>query len=416
MTIRILVAEDEENIRLALKTIVRKNLTCDEVIACEDGQAAWDQLQTGSFGMVISDWNMPRMTGFDLLEAMRGDDKTKHIPLLLLTARSGKTSVINALQADANDYVTKPFDKDALVQKAKKLLAKAQAIRASNEAAASAQASPTHSISEEIVTRIRSGQISLPVLPDLVSKVEALFQRVDVDLDDLVKLVQTDPGITSKLIGIANSPQYRGLSEIKTLDKAISRIGLKMSENYVLVLAKRGLFKVAQPKYELLLNKVWTHSLATAACAQALAQKLALADPDSYYTLGLVHDVGKLILLQYFSEMAQKRADATEQECLALMEKYHGELGSRLLASWKFSEEHQHVARHHDALSGVDQPGNRLCLIALANLLAIRAGYQVHDRVVSDEDIHNIAQRLHVGASVMDAAVKQMDEYMAAQG
>ena len=155
MTIRILVAEDEENIRLALKTIVRKNLTCDEVIACEDGQAAWDQLQTGSFGMVISDWNMPRMTGFDLLEAMRGDDKTKHIPLLLLTARSGKTSVINALQADANDYVTKPFDKDALVQKAKKLLAKAQAIRASNEAAASAQASPTHSISEEIVTRIR---------------------------------------------------------------------------------------------------------------------------------------------------------------------------------------------------------------------------------------------------------------------
>ena len=82
MTIRILVAEDEENIRLALKTIVRKNLTCDEVIACEDGQAAWDQLQTGPFAMVISDWNMPRMTGFDLLKAMRGDDKTKHIPLL----------------------------------------------------------------------------------------------------------------------------------------------------------------------------------------------------------------------------------------------------------------------------------------------------------------------------------------------
>lgn len=125
--------------------------------------------------------------------------------------------------------------------------------------------------------------------------------------------------------------------------------------------------------------------------------------------------MGKLALLQLFAEMAQKRADATEQEYLALMEKYHGEFGSTLLASWKFPEEHQHIARYH-ALSGVDQPSNRLCLIALANLLANKTGYQVHDQVVNDEDIHNVAQRLRVGASVMDAAVKQMDEYMAAQG
>ena len=124
MTIRILVAEDEENIRLALKTIVRKSLVCDEVVACENGKEAWDKLQAESFTMVISDWNMPLMTGFELLEAMRQNEKTKPIPMLLLTARSDKASVINALQAGVNDYITKPFEKDALIQKAKICLPK----------------------------------------------------------------------------------------------------------------------------------------------------------------------------------------------------------------------------------------------------------------------------------------------------
>lgn len=416
MAIRILVAEDEENIRLALKTIVSKNLPCDEVVACEHGREAWEKLQAEPFAMVISDWNMPHMTGFELLEAMRNDDKTKHIPMLLLTARSDKTSVINALQAGVNDYVTKPFDKDSLVQKAKKLLAKSQAELPAEQAAETTEAAPALSITEEIVNRIRSGQASLPVLPELAHKVEELFQRVDVDLDELVKVLQTDPGITSKLISISNSPQYRGLSEIKSLDKAIARIGMKMTENYVLILSKRGLFKIDVPQFEVLLNKVWQHSLATAACAQALAQKLALPDPDSYYTLGMLHDIGKLILLQFFAEMSKKRPDATEQECLELMDKFHGEFGAALLASWKFPHEHQQIARFHDTVSNASQPSNSLYLIALANLLAIKAGYQVSERVVSDEDISIVSQRLRAGASVIEAVTQQMNEYMAAQG
>lgn len=416
MTVRILVAEDEENIRLALKTIVKKNLPCDEVVACEHGLEAWERLQAEPFSMVISDWNMPNMTGFELLEAMRGNDKTKHIPMLLLTARSDKGSVISALQAGVNDYVTKPFDKDSLVQKAKKMLAKSQAEISTGQVKSADQATHTLSMTEEIVNRIRSGQTSLPVLPELVHKVEALFEREDVELDELVKVVQTDPGITSKLISISNSPQYRGLNEIKSLDKAISRIGMKMTENYVLILAKRGLFKIDVPQFEVLLGKVWQHSLATAACAQALAQKLALPDPDSYYTLGLLHDIGKLVLLQFFAEMSKKRPDATEIECLALMEKFHGEFGAALLATWKFPSQHQQIARFHDDVASAGQANDSLYLIALANLLAIKAGYQVSERIVNEEDISHLSQHLHVGASVTEAATQQMNEYMAAQG
>lgn len=409
MTVRILVAEDEENIRLALKTIARKSLTCDEVVTCENGEEAWEKIQAEHFSLVISDWNMPKKTGFELLVAMRGNEQTRDIPMLLLTARSDKTSVINALQAGVSDYITKPFDKDMLVQKAAKLLTKAMA---AGETTQSANAS---SVADEVVQRIKSGECALPVLPELATKVDALFQQPDVDLGELVKLVQTDPGITSKLISISNSPQYRGMSEIKGLDKAIARIGLKMTQNYVLVLAKRGLFKVNTPRYEAILNQVWQHSLATAACAQALAQKLALNDPDSYYTMGLLHDIGKLLLLQTFADMAQKRADTTEQQCLDLMDRYHGEFGAVLLAKWKFPGDYQQVALHHDDLSEVAQPSNAQYVVALANRIAIQNGFQAASGTVNDGAIQSLAQQLRAGASMIESVTQQMSEYMAAQ-
>lgn len=415
MTVRILVAEDEENIRLAIKTIVQKNLPCDEIVTCENGQDAWDKLQGEAYSLVISDWNMPLKTGFELLEAMRNDDHTRNVPMLLLTARSDKDSVISALQAGVSDYITKPFDKNMLVQKASKLLAKSVAATLQDAKIGGVQASPAMSVADEVIKRIQSGENALPVLPELATKVEELFQREEVELSDLVKVVQTDPGITSKLISISNSPQYRGLSEIKGLDKAISRIGLKMTQNYVLVLAKRGLFKVDAPQYEALLNRIWQHSLATAACSQALAQKLALKDSDSYYTMGLLHDIGKLLVLQTFSDIAKKRTDATEQQCIDLMNMVHGEFGALLLTKWKFPDDYQQVARYHDDVDKVAQPNTALYVVALANLIAIQKGFQATPREVCDSDINQAAQNLRAGATIIEAVTQQMNEYMAAQ-
>jgi putative nucleotidyltransferase with HDIG domain len=415
MTIRILVAEDEENIRFALKTIASKNLPCDEVVTCENGEVAWEKLQAENFSLVISDWNMPLKTGFELLEAMRGNEQTRNVPMLLLTARSDKTSVISALQAGVSDYITKPFDKDMLVQKANKLLAKSLAAHAQEKPAEGAQGNSALSVADEVIKRIRSGETALPVLPELADKVEELFQQSDVDLAELVKVVQTDPGITSKLISISNSPQYRGMAEIKSLDKAISRIGLKMTQSYVLILAKRGLFKVNEPRYEATLNRIWQHSLATAACARALAHKLALNDADGYYTMGLLHDIGKLLLLQIFSEIAKKRADATEQQCLELMDRHHGEFGAMLLAKWKFPGDYQQVALYHEEVGKAGQTNNALLVVALANLLAIQGGFQATDSAIKEEEIQQLAQQLRAGASVIEAVTQQMSEHMAAQ-
>lgn len=405
--VRILVAEDEAHILLALTTVIRKGIPCDEVIGCEHGEAAWQKIQAEPFALVISDWNMPHKSGLELLQEIRGDDRTKHIPVLLLTARSDKTSVIGALQAGVSDYVTKPFDNATLVQKARKLLDSSRK-QSTHSADAAAEGAP--SIGEEIAHRFRNGEIVLPVLPDLATKVHQLFDAEDVDVGKLVDVIQTDPGITSKLISISNSPQYRGISEIKTLEKAISRIGIKMTENYVLVLSKRSMFKVNAPQYEALLGKLWQHSLATAEAARLVAKALGTRDADHYYTLGLLHDIGKLLLLQILAEIAKKRA-ISESQCTDAMEALHGEFGAALLESWKFSAEHKQVAQFHEDPTRINNPSTALLIVALANLLARRLGYCVTPGDVG-EDLTQAAQRLQLNSGPMEEIATQVQTYM----
>lgn len=411
MAIKILIAEDEDNIRLALKTIVRKNLVCDDIVVCEDGAQAWENVQTQHFSLVISDWNMPNKTGFELLQAMRENEATREVPFLLLTARSDKTSVINALQIGVSDYVTKPFDKEALIQKARKLLAKAPV----NSDTHAVEAPANMSVADEVLRRLKTGVGALPVLPELANKVEALFQNEEVEINELVKLVQTDPGITTKLISISNSPQYRAFSEINTLDKAISRIGLKMTQNYVLVLSKRSLFKVDTPHYEALLNKIWQHSLATAACAQALAQHLHFKEADSYYTMGLLHDLGKLLLLQIFAEVSKKRPEASEAACMALMDEHHGEFGAALLSKWNFPMQHQQIARLHHAPQQADQYKQEIQLIALAHSLAVKTGYAVGTDETDEGAIQAQALKLGIEPAGIENAIRATQDYMQAQ-
>lgn len=122
--IKVLVAEDEKNVAMAIKTIVRKHFNCRLVDVAENGQVAWNMIIAGEYDLIIADWNMPRKSGDELLLDVRSNDKTRDIPFLMLTARSDKDSFIKALQAGVSDYLVKPFKSSALIEKLDKLLQK----------------------------------------------------------------------------------------------------------------------------------------------------------------------------------------------------------------------------------------------------------------------------------------------------
>ncbi len=118
---KILVAEDDYAISLAIKTIVNASCEC-ELIMAKDGEAAWQAVQTHELDLIISDWNMPLITGEELLKNVRGNDQFTNIPFLMLTARSDKDSVIDAIDAGVTEYMHKPFERQALIEKIRKLL------------------------------------------------------------------------------------------------------------------------------------------------------------------------------------------------------------------------------------------------------------------------------------------------------
>ncbi len=98
-----------------------KQLGFANVEEAENGQDALDKLRADSFGFVISDWNMPVMTGIDLLRAIRADDKLKGIPVLMVTAEAQKENLIEAIQAGVSNYIVKPFSAETIQEKMNKI-------------------------------------------------------------------------------------------------------------------------------------------------------------------------------------------------------------------------------------------------------------------------------------------------------
>lgn len=122
---RFLVVDDFSTMRRIVRNLL-KELGFTNVQEAEDGVEALAKLRADEFDFVVSDWNMPNMTGIELLRNIRADAKLKHLPVLMVTAEAKKENIIEAAQAGASGYVVKPFTAATLDEKLKKIFANMQ--------------------------------------------------------------------------------------------------------------------------------------------------------------------------------------------------------------------------------------------------------------------------------------------------
>lgn len=113
---RFLVVDDSPTMRRIVINAL-KTFGYSDFVEANDGAEALDQLNKESVDFVITDWNMPNMTGLELTLAIRNDDKFKHLPILMVTTRGLKSDIIEALKAKVNNYVVKPFTPQILKDK-----------------------------------------------------------------------------------------------------------------------------------------------------------------------------------------------------------------------------------------------------------------------------------------------------------
>lgn len=115
-SLKILTVDDFSTMRRIIRNILRQ-LGYSNIAEADDGAAALDTLQRQDIDFVISDWNMPNMSGLELLKAIRADSRLKDTPVLLVTAEALKDNIVEAVKAGVNGYIVKPFTAETLKEK-----------------------------------------------------------------------------------------------------------------------------------------------------------------------------------------------------------------------------------------------------------------------------------------------------------
>lgn len=117
---KILIVDDFSTMRRIVKNLL-KDLGFTNTAEADDGKTALPKLKAGGFDFLVTDWNMPGMTGLDLLKAVRADPDLAHLPVLMVTAEAKREQIIMAAQAGVNGYIIKPFTAATLKEKIEKI-------------------------------------------------------------------------------------------------------------------------------------------------------------------------------------------------------------------------------------------------------------------------------------------------------
>ncbi len=116
----VMIVDDFATMRRIVKNILTQ-LGFKNFVEADDGSVAWEMLQKEPVDFIVSDWNMPKMTGIELLKKVRADDKLQQTPFLMVTAEAQKENIIEAVKAKVSNYIVKPFTPETLGEKIEKI-------------------------------------------------------------------------------------------------------------------------------------------------------------------------------------------------------------------------------------------------------------------------------------------------------
>lgn len=120
LNMKILIVDDFATMRKILKNIL-KQLGFKNIIEADDGKSALKILKKENFDLILSDWNMPEISGLELLNKVKSDNELKNIPFVMVTAEAQKDNILEAVKAGVNSYIVKPFTPETVGEKLNKI-------------------------------------------------------------------------------------------------------------------------------------------------------------------------------------------------------------------------------------------------------------------------------------------------------
>lgn len=229
-------------------------------------------------------------------------------------------------------------------------------------------------LKSEVLSRVISAD--LPSLPHVLVRLMALCQNDNTTISDLAELIEQEPAMTQKMLGIANSPAYHHLGQQSKLDQCLMTIGTHLVR---MVIINESVFQNFNPLpvfKDFDLRAFWLHSLKTAIIARKAARHLSLHHIDEIYLYGLLHNIGRLALLAVVPDLYRELFYLPDNQALTEKERdilgfCHTQTGAHLIRHWqlenRFSDS---IEQHHEPLTSVTLLDSPAQLVHMANRLA----------------------------------------------
>lgn len=188
---------------------------------------------------------------------------------------------------------------------------------------------------------MNSDKLALPTIPDVAVKIRRAINEPNANSNKIARVVQTDPSITARLIQIANSPLYRGRRKIESCPEALTRLGLKVSQELITAIALKSVFNARSGLIKRKMQELWSHSSHVAAISAVLAHKTPGFDPDRAMLAGLIHDIGIVPILAY----ADRQPDilTSPSDLSETVRALRAEIGLQIVRKWDFPTDFEDV-------------------------------------------------------------------------
>lgn len=237
------------------------------------------------------------------------------------------------------------------------------------------------SLVEHIREYLASSNLDLPVFHAVALKLQQVLLKNSFSVQEVIELVSEDQALVSKVLRVANSPFFSGLSKISTIKDAVVRLGAREIANITMVATQSDFYKSDNEMLGRYMGILWNHALGCATGTRWLAARSGYRDlAQEAFLAGLLHDIGKLFLLKVLDELertGQLGVCLTEALVREVLESLHTEQGHTLMRQWNLPETYCEVVSEHHG-EDCDPRKILLLLVRLTNLTCRKTGIGMH--------------------------------------
>ncbi len=236
---------------------------------------------------------------------------------------------------------------------------------------------------------------NLPALPEIVSRLIKVVNSPDTSADDAARLIQKDPALTSKMLRLANSAFYGIPRSISSVSSAVVILGFNTIRSLVLSASVMKMFPKTS-KLSIDKDRFWKHSVVCAMAAKDIVRQLfgyKIIDPESAFCAGILHDIGKLIFMEFagddysdVSSFARKNHKSLFESEKAILGIDHAELGKILADKWALPLDLEYaLVFHHEPMKAASLL-DLVTTVHLANRISHTVGASLwEDETVTPE-------------------------------